>query len=88
MDIGIIFILVLLVIGVTFVVVSVLRNDVECEAPKIIYRYVPENTLDIQFGKDNYPSEIHADMFAKGSPWIGGYELGNGKTYIAEEKKK
>jgi hypothetical protein len=87
MDIGIIVILVLLVMGVTFVVVSVLKNDDQCGPPKIIYRYVPETTLDTQFGKENYPSEIHADMFSKGSPWIGGYELGNGKTYIAEEKK-
>jgi hypothetical protein len=39
-----------------------------------------ETILDIQFGSNNNPSEIYQDMFTLGTPWIGGYTLGDGKT--------
>lgn len=44
------------------------------------------NTLDVQFGVDNFPSKVHDDMFARSSPWIGGYDIGSGKTYVVESK--
>jgi hypothetical protein len=89
MDILIIIILLLLVTGVTSVLTSLLRNSRERivtvpKRPSI----EEQTTLDIQFGEKNFPSEIHGDMFANSSPWIGGYELGSGKTYIVESKSK
>jgi hypothetical protein len=38
--------------------------------------------LDVQFGADpsNNPSVIYRDMFTRGSPWVGGFTLGDGRT--------
>ena len=49
--------------------------------PKIIERVITKNPLDIQFSKENFPSNVHNEMFVKSTPWIGGYGLGIGKTY-------
>ena len=57
------------------------KSELKCEPPKIIYRYIPKHTLDVQFGEENTPSEIYKDMFLQSSVWVGGYQLGNkGKT--------
>lgn len=86
-SIGNIFFMLLLVIGTVLVSVSWLRSDLRCPPPKIVYRYVPKHTLDIQFSElDNRPSEIYKEMFTKSSPWIGGYDIGNGKTYIVQKQ--
>lgn len=54
----------------------------KCE-PKVIYMAADEQQLlDLQFSKENLPTIIYRDMFAQSSPWIGGYQLGDGKTYI------
>jgi len=79
-------ILLLLIIGITLVIISWLRADLKCPPPKIIYRYIPKHTLDVQFGDENNPSEIFKDMFVKSSPWIGGFGLGN-KTFVSEVLK-
>lgn len=76
----------LIIIGLVLVVISWVKGELECPPPKIIYRYIPKHTLDVQFGEENYPSDIYKDMFVKSSPWIGGYDLGSGKTYIKEFK--
>jgi len=47
-----------------------------------------ETLLDIQFGSDNNPSEIYQDMFTLGTPWIGGYTLGDGKTRTFTNESK
>lgn len=78
-----IIILLLLIMGVAFVTISWARADLRCSPPKIVYRYVPKHTLDVQFGTENSPAEIFKDMFTKSSPWIGGYGLGN-KAYSTE----
>jgi hypothetical protein len=78
-----IIVLLLLVIGIAFVAVSWARADLRCPPPKIVYRYIPKHTLDVQFGTENNPSEIFKDMFTKSSPWIGGFGLGN-KTFTSE----
>ena len=75
-----VFVMLLLIVGIVLVVISWLRADLKCPAPTVIYRYVPTNTLDIQFGNDNNPSQIYADMFNQSSPWIGGTTIGDGKT--------
>ena len=85
-------ILIILVIGITSVVVSWIKADLNCPPPKIIYKYIPKHTLDVQFGQENKPSEIYSDMFNKSNIWIGGYDLdigrsdttniGNVKTYL------
>ena len=61
---------------------SWLKADLQCPAPKVIYRYVPKHTLDVQFGEENKPSVIYNDMFTQGPPWIGGYQIGYGKTQV------
>lgn len=61
---------------------SWLKADLQCPAPKVIYRYVPKHTLDVQFGQENKPSVIYNDMFTQGPPWIGGYQIGYGKTQV------
>jgi hypothetical protein len=76
----------LLIIGMVLVIISWVKGEMECPPPKVIYRFVPKHTLDVQFGEENYPSEIYKEMFVKSSPWIGGYDLGSGKTYIKEFK--
>lgn len=43
--------------------------------------------LDTQFSEDNYPSRVYRDMFTRSSPWIGGFTIGNGKTYKAIPQK-
>jgi hypothetical protein len=79
---------ILLILGISSVIYSWLKSDMKCPPPKIIYRFIPKNTLDIQFGQENNPSDLYLDMFTQSSPWIGGYTLGNGKTYIQSEAKK
>jgi hypothetical protein len=83
MDVTDIMLMIMLIVGFVLVGVSWLKADLKCPPPKIIYRFVPKHTLDVQFGEENKPSDIYTDMFADSSPWIGGYELGNGKTYVA-----
>ena len=78
-----IIVLLLLVIGIVFVAISWARSELKCAPPKIIYKYIPKHTLDVQFGDDNNPSEIYKDMFVKSSPWIGGFGLGN-KAFVSD----
>jgi len=79
-------ILLLLITGMVSIIVSWLKSDLKCPPPKIIYKYIPKHTLDVQFGDENVPSEIYKDMFTKSSPWIGGYGLGN-KSFRSDKKK-
>jgi hypothetical protein len=82
------FILILFTIGLVLVIISWIRADLKCPVPKIIYRYVPKHTLDVQFSNtDNNPSQIYSDIFNKSSPWIGGYALGEGKTIPTESNQ-
>ena len=69
-------IFVLLIIGVLSIIVAYFE-PISLSSPKIIYKYVPKNYLDIQFDDENTPSVIYKDMFTKSSPWIGGFSLGN-----------
>jgi hypothetical protein len=80
--------LLLLIIGITFVATAFVKAQSKCPPPKIIYRYIPKNTLDVQFGEDNNPSDIYKDMFLKSNPWIGGYTLGDKKTIVNELKSQ
>jgi hypothetical protein len=78
------FLIVSLVTGLVFIAVSWAKADLHCPPPKIVYRTVPKHTLDVQFGDpDNNPSVVYEDMFTKSSPWIGGFDLGSGKTLVA-----
>jgi hypothetical protein len=78
--------LVILIIGIALVSSAFIKSRSRCPPPKIIYRFIPRNTLDVQFGEDNSPTEIYKDLFLKSNPWIGGYNLGD-KTTILEELK-
>lgn len=73
--------LIILVIGLVLVTISWVKADIKCPAPKVVYKYIPKHQLDVQFGEENNASEIFFDMFTKGSPMQGGYQLG-GKSYI------
>lgn len=87
MDITIIFVvLVLLIIGITIIVISIINSKSnECPPQKIIYQQVPENLLDIQYSEKNKPSDIYLEMFNKSSPWIGGFTIGN-KAFVSDKK--
>lgn len=87
MDITIIFVvLVLLIIGITIIVISIINpKSNECPPQKIIYQQVPENLLDIQYSEKNKPSDIYLEMFNKSSPWIGGFTIGN-KAFVSDKK--
>lgn len=87
MDITIIFVvLVLLIIGITIIVISIINSKSnECPPQKIIYKQVPENLLDIQYSEKNKPSDIYLEMFNKSSPWIGGFTIGN-KAFVSDKK--
>jgi hypothetical protein len=74
-------IFILLIVGIIFLSMSWAKSELQCPPQRIIYKYIPQNTLDVQFGQDNSPSEIYKDMFLNGNTWIGGYQLGTkGKT--------
>ncbi len=81
-----IIVLVLLIFGIILITIYILNlKSVECPPQQVIYKPVSENLLDIQFSKENRPSDIHFDMFNKSSPWIGGFTIGN-KAYVSDKK--
>jgi hypothetical protein len=65
-----------------------MKSELQCPPTKVIYKFVPQHMLDVQFGDDNKPSQIYNDMFTKSSIWVGGYDLGSGKTYTTASKSK
>jgi hypothetical protein len=77
---------ILLTLGVILLIFALLNGDLSCPPQKIIYKYIPQNPLDIQFGDQNQPSEIYKDLFTKSSPWIGGFSLGS-KAFVVDAKK-
>jgi hypothetical protein len=77
-------VIILLTIGLTLIIIS--QFKCYCPPPKTVYQVVPKHPLDVQFDDRNKPSEIFNDMFTKSTPWIGGYDLGSGKTYIGVNK--
>lgn len=76
---------IILIAGVLLVIISWLRSELQCPPPKIVYRYIPKHTLDVQFGEENNASVVFEDMFTSNAPWIGGYELGFGKTQVLKK---
>jgi|UniRef100_A0A6C0ALN2 hypothetical protein len=84
MDIFIV--LILLTIGIIMIIISILNpKSIECPPQQVIYQQVPENILDMQYSKENRPSNIYLDMFNKSSPWIGGFTIGN-KAFVSDKK--
>ena len=77
--------IILVLIGLISIIYSWIKSDMRCPPPTIIYKLVPKHALDVQFGDENYPSDIYLDMFNQNNPWIGGYTLGDGKTYTQEQ---
>lgn len=82
----------ILIIGLLFagfasIFVSWFRGNLKCPAPKVVYRYIPKHTLDVQFGEENLAGTVFKQMFSKGTPSVGGYDLSWGKTYAPEEEK-
>ena len=81
-----IIVLILLIIGIIMITNSILnQKPIECPPQKVIYQPVAENLLDIQYSKENSPSNIYLDMFNKSSPWIGGFTIGN-KAFVSDKK--
>ena len=84
MDIFIV--LILLTIGIIMIIISILNpKSIECPPQQVIYQQVPENILDMQYSKENRPSNLYLDMFNKSSPWIGGFTIGN-KAFVSDKK--
>lgn len=83
-----IIVLLLLIVGIIFITVSWVKNDLQCPPPQIIYRYVPANIIDTQFSEDNLPNKIYNNMFNNDNVWIGGTTISMGKTFSEGIKKK
>lgn len=66
---------VILIIGIVLIVISWLRSELKCPPPRIVYRYIPKHSLDIQFGDENKASDIFFELYKKKTPWVGGYDL-------------
>lgn len=67
-------ILIILLIGLSFILWYFhINNDKECPPPLIVYKD-PPLPLDIQFSPDNYPSILYNDLFTGSNVWIGGYK--------------
>ena len=81
----IVYILVLL--GVVSISLAIFRSEKDCPPQKIEYRYIPNYQLDVQYSEENMPSKVFSDMFKISSPWVGGTQLGIGKTVTPDEKK-
>lgn len=81
-------ILLIIIVIIMYVIISMLPKN--CPEQKIIKIVETKNPLDIQFSRENFPSKVHNEMFIKSTPWIGGYGLGIGKTYVrrSQEQKK
>jgi hypothetical protein len=62
-----ILLLILLAIGIAMVAVGWMKSELECPPSRIVYRFVPKNTIDVQFSESNKPSVVHSDMFTKQS---------------------
>lgn len=77
----------LIIILITSCIFLIISPDRQCE-PQIVYKLVSEPVLNTQFDEKNIPSIVYNDMFNESSPWIGGYQLGIGKTYTVEREEK
>lgn len=77
---------VIIIILIIVIAILMVLPDRNCPKPIIIERST-KNPLDIQFSSDNFPSNVHNEMFVKSTPWIGGYGIGIGKTYIRKDQE-
>jgi hypothetical protein len=77
-----------LMIGVASLFTSWSVPEIKCPGPQVVYRYVPEHTLDMQFSDKNRPSKIYKDMFVSKNIWVGGYDMGDVKAYDKREIEK
>lgn len=74
--------LILLAIGMTLVAISWLKSELKCPPPQIIYRFVPQHTIDAQFSEQNRPSILYKNMFDDASVFLHSRGIGDGKTII------
>jgi len=59
----------LLFIGITIIIIGVVRSQMHCPPNKVEYRYVPRTFVEEQ--NDPTPiTEIFAKMFLEPTPWI------------------
>lgn len=84
----ILFLIVLLITVMICTLILIFEPDIKIPEANVIDQSVPEVILDTQFSEKNVPSIIYQDMFTQNSPWIGGYQLGNGKTYMMKKEDK
>lgn len=74
--------LIILSVGITLISINWLKSELACPPPRIIYRFVPQHTLDAQFSEQNRPGVVYRDMFEKSSVFLHSRGLGDGKTII------
>jgi hypothetical protein len=72
-------IIVLLSLILLFIVMNFFK---ECPE-KIIYRDKQFDSLAYMYSNNNLPSKLYAREFSESSPWIGGFRLGSGKTFLS-----
>ncbi len=59
-------VIVLMVVGITFVINGYLKQNMDCGTPKIVYKYIPRSFAEEQ---DNpvKPSDLFSKMFTEAS---------------------
>lgn len=78
---------IILLVGVILVTISWLRSELKCPPPRIVYRYIPKHSLDIQFGQENKASDVFFDLYSKKTPWVGGYDLVGGTQESVDDER-
>ncbi len=59
----------LIVLGVIFIIIDLVKTETVCPPNKIIYRYIPR-TFDEEQNAPAFVTDIFKTMFTQPSPWI------------------
>ena len=77
--------LVILIIGISLVSSAFIKSRSRCPPPKIIYRFIPRNTLDVQFGEDNSPTSNGFVQTSEGGSCCRGRVKANSRLSCMQE---
>lgn len=59
----------LIIIGLIFVIIEVVRTERKCPDNKIVYRFIPR-TLDEEQNSPAFATDVFRTMFSQPSPWV------------------
>lgn len=61
--------LLLIIVGIIFIIIELVKTEKTCPKNKIIYRFIPR-TLDEELDSPAYATDVFRTMFNEPSPWI------------------